>query len=173
MKEAQLKQTENGKVATTDGWYALHASEAAWFHSERFGTLCRFEGEVPFPELGINLRVIEPGQPACLYHRESAQEDFFVVSGECLLIVEGEERPLRAGHFVHCPAETLHVLVGAGDGPCAILAVGHRPAEHTLWYPVDDTAARHAASTQTETNDPRVAYEGAQREPTTPRWPRS
>lgn len=169
MKEAELKQTDNGKVAATDGWYALHASEAAWFRSERFGTLCRFEGQVPFPELGMNLRVLDPGQPACLYHRESAQEDFFVVSGECLLIVEGEERPLRAGHFVHCPAETLHVLVGAGEGPCAILAVGHRPAD--LWYPVDETAARHDASTQTETSNPAVAYEGAQREPAAPRWP--
>lgn len=171
MKEAMLNQTDNGKVATSDGWYTLHASEAAWFHSERFGTLCRFEGDVRFADLGINLRVIEPGQPACLYHRESAQEDFYVVSGECLLIIEGEERPLRAGHFVHCPAETLHVLVGAGEGPCAIIAVGHRPAKHELWYPVDETAARHNASTATETPDPAVAYAGAQRGPAKPLWP--
>lgn len=171
MQEATMNQTDNGKVATGDGWYTLHASEAAWFHSERFGTLCRFEGDVRFPDLGINLRVLDPGQPACLYHRESAQEDFYVVSGECLLIIEGEERPLRAGHFVHCPAETLHVLVGAGDGPCAIIAVGHRPPEHTLWYPADDTATKHGAASASDTSDPAVAYAGTQRGPTEPVWP--
>lgn len=171
MKEARLEQTENGKVAATEGWYVVHASETAWYNSERFGTLCRFEGEARFPSVGINLRVLEPGQPACLYHRESAQEDFFVVSGECRLIVEGEERSLRAGHFVHCPAETLHVVVGAGDGPCAILAVGHRPEQHTLWYPVDQTAAKYGASATAETADPAIAYEGTQRGPTAPRWP--
>lgn len=171
MQEAKMKQTDNGKVATSDGWYTLHASEAPWFRSERFGTVCMFEGEVPFSDLGINLRVLEPGQPACLYHRESAQENFYVVSGECLLIIEGEERSLRAGHFVHCPAETLHVLVGAGDGPCVIIAVGHRPEKKALWYPADETAARHGAATATETDEPAVAYAGAERGPTKPVWP--
>ncbi|MGD8329525.1 MAG: cupin domain-containing protein [Acidobacteriota bacterium] len=171
MQEAELKQTDNGKVAAGEGWYTLHASEAEWYRSERFGTLCRFEGDARFPELGINLRVLEPGQPACLYHRESAQEDFFVVSGECTLIVEGEERPLRAGHFVHCPADTLHVFVGAGDGPCAIIAVGARPQEHTLWYPVDETAARHDASASAATDNPAEAYAGAERGPTQAVWP--
>lgn len=171
MNEAHLKQTDNGKVAVDDGWYTLHAEEAAWFRSERFGTLCRFEGDVPFPDIGINLRVLEPGQPACLYHREDAQENFFVLAGECRLIIEGEERLLRAGHFVHCPPQAHHVFVGAGDGPCAILAVGRRRADEGLCYPVNETAARYGASVDLETGDPAVAYAGAERAPTTPRWP--
>jgi len=171
MHEAELKKTDNGKVAATDGWYTLHASEAEWYTSERFGTMCRFEGDVPFPETGMNLRVLEPGHPACLYHSESAQENFYIISGECLLLVEGEERPLRAGHFVHCPADTEHVLVGAGDGPCVFIAVGHRPEKHGLLYPVNEVAARHDASATVETNNPAVAYEGTERRPTAPVWP--
>ncbi len=173
MDEAKLKQTDNGKVAATEGWYTLHASEAAWYRSDRFGTRCVFEGEARFPDLGMNLNVLEPGKPLCLYHRESAQENFYVISGECTLIIEGEERPLRAGHFVHCPAETLHVFVGAGDGPCAILAVGHRPAKHSLWYPVDETAAKYNASAAEDTDQPMVAYAGTERGPAAPVWPLS
>ena len=91
-----------------------------------FGAYTRFEGEARFPQIGINIGVLEPGQPACMYHGEDDQEDFLVLSGECLLLIEGEERRLEAWDFVHCPAWTEHVFVGAGDGPCAILAVGAR-----------------------------------------------
>jgi oxalate decarboxylase/phosphoglucose isomerase-like protein (cupin superfamily) len=59
-----------------------------------------------------------------LYHSEGVQEGFFVLSGECTLIVEEEERQLRQWDYFHCPAETRHVIVGAGDGPCAILMLG-------------------------------------------------
>ena len=61
-----------------------------------------------------------------MYHWEADQEDFLVLDGEALLIVEGEERALRPWDFVHCPAETKHVIVGAGDGNCVLLAIGAR-----------------------------------------------
>ncbi len=61
-----------------------------------------------------------------MYHWEADQEDFLVVSGEALLIVEGEERPLRQWDFVHCPPGTKHTILGAGDGPCIVVAVGAR-----------------------------------------------
>ena len=115
IKEAELEITEHGKRPANDGWFAVHVSEAAWLHTERFGSGCRFEGQARFPQIGVNIRMIEPGQPACLYHRENAQENFFVVSGECILVVEEQERRLRAGHFVHCPPETNHVFVGSGS----------------------------------------------------------
>ena len=41
-----------------------------------------------------------------MHHRENAQEGFLVLSGECLLIVEEEERRLRAWDFFHCPGGT-------------------------------------------------------------------
>jgi len=101
--------------------------------------------------------VLSPGQPACLYHRETAQEDFLVLFGEALLLVEGEERPLKQWDFVHCPPGTDHVFVGAGEAPCAILAVGAR-AHQDLVYPVSELAARHGASAERETPDPKEAY---------------
>jgi uncharacterized cupin superfamily protein len=155
--EAPLEQTENGLVPKGEGWFIVNAKEARWGEHKKFGTGTVFEGEPGFKELGINIGVLEPGQPACLYHRESAQEDFLVLRGECLLVVEEEERSLKAWDFVHCPPSTDHVLVGAGNAPCVILAVGSR-ASQDIVYPVSEVAGRHGASVETETPNPREAY---------------
>ena len=116
--EAGLDRTPEGLVPEGEGWFVLNAREARWQDEGPLGVMCFFEGDVAFPQLGINLNVLEPGQPMCMYHWEADQEDFLVLSGEALLIVEGEERPLRAWDFVHCPPGTKHVIVGAGEGPC-------------------------------------------------------
>jgi uncharacterized cupin superfamily protein len=171
VEEAHLEETEHGKLVTTDGWFTLHVSEAPWMRSERFGGGCRIEGETRFPEVGVNIRVLEPGVPACLYHREGAQEDFFILSGECVLIVEEQERHLRAGHFVHCPADTAHVFVGAGEERCVILMIGHRPEGLGICYPVSEVAAKYGASVESETSDPREAYGDLLLEPAEPIWP--
>lgn len=169
--EARLEQTDNGKVPTTDGWFVVHTSEAPWFDSDRYGMWCRFGGPQGFPDVGINLSVLEPGKPACLYHRESAQEDFFVLSGECILVVEEEERQLRAGDFVHCPPGTNHVFVGDGKGLSAILMIGHRPDSNELCYPVSEAAAKYGGSVEIETTNPREAYGDRQLEAGKPVWP--
>ena len=104
--EAPLTSTEHGLVAAGEGWFVLNAREARWRHTEGRSALCIFEGDVEFSQIGIALSVLEPGQPMAMYHWEADQEDFLVLAGEALLIVEGEERPLRAWDFVHCPPET-------------------------------------------------------------------
>jgi mannose-6-phosphate isomerase-like protein (cupin superfamily) len=170
VSEAQLKQTEYGLVAAGEGWFVLNACEARWRHVEGRASL-RFEGDTDFPQLGISLIVLGPGQPMAMYHWEADQEGFLVLSGDALLIVEGEERPLRQWDFVHCPAKTEHVIVGAGDGPCAVLAVGARehqtsrgPDGTLQWvddwgaYTVDEAALRHGAGVEEETTDEEVAY---------------
>lgn len=138
------------------GWFVLNVRDASWWTHEAFGSSCRFEGveEAHFAELGINIRILEPGQPNSRYHAESVQEDFLVRSGECLLLVEGEERRLRAWDLVHCPPWTEHVFVGAGDDPL----VGARSAEKKLRYPVSKLALSHSAGVEQETDDPVVAY---------------
>ena len=88
-----------------------------------------------------------------------------MLSGECLLLVEGQERRLRAWDFVHCPAWTEHVFVGAGDGPCAILAIGGRSGGDVI-YPASELAQRHGAGVAQETPEPRVAYAGSGPRPT-------
>lgn len=156
--EAPLEPTEiGGLVPKGAGWFVVNAKDARWIEHEKFGSGTTFEGEPEFKEVGINISVVDPGQPLCLYHRETAQEDFLVLSGECLLLVEGKERPLKAWDFVHCPPETDHVFVGAGDGPCAILAVGSR-AHDDLVYPVSELAARYGASVEQETTSGKKAY---------------
>jgi uncharacterized cupin superfamily protein len=102
--------------------------------------------------------MLTPGEPNCIYHGENAQEDFLVLYGKCLLLVEGEERPLKQWDFVHSPASTEHDFVDAGDGPCAILMVGVRPAEEELLYPVVDVARKHGAGVDRETRFGREAY---------------
>ena len=158
--EAPLKQTEAGLVAAGEGWFVLNARWARWRHREGKASL-RFEGETDFPQVGINLIVLGPGEPMAMYHWEADQEDFLVISGEALAIVEGEERPMGPWDLLHCPAGTKHVIVGAGSGPCVLIAVGARGrSTGPDWgsYPVDETALRHGAGVEKETTDADEAY---------------
>jgi uncharacterized cupin superfamily protein len=159
--KAPLVPTEHGLIPEGDGWFVLNARDAPWRHKEGRPAVCAFEGESDFPQLGINLNVLEPGQPMAMYHWEADQEDFLVLAGEALLIVEGEERPLRQWDLVHCPAGTKHVIVGAGDGPSLVLAVGARDrSTGSDWgaYTVDESAIRHGAGVEAETTDEVKAY---------------
>jgi len=157
--EAGLEENEHGVVPTSDGWFVVNARETPWWHSERFGSSVDFEGrDAQFPDVGVNIQVLSPGEPNCMYHGESAQEDFLVLSGECLLLIEGEERPLRQWDFVHCPPWAEHVFVGAGDEPCAILMVGARPKVLEVRYPVVDVARKYDAGVETETSSGEEAY---------------
>ena len=156
--EARMGETAGGLEPQTDGWFVVNTADACWWHNDAFGEKCRFEArERPFPQIGISLVVLHPGKPNCMYHGEEIQEDFLVLSGECLLLVEGEERRLGAWDFVHCPAWTEHVFVGAGDGPCAVLMVGARPDVEVV-YPVSEPARRHGASVERETRSADEAY---------------
>ena len=149
MSEARLERTEYGLAPAEDGWFAVNVRDAAWMRNEHFGDACIFEGDaVRFPEVGYTLQVLQPGQPNGLYHREDNQEDFLVLAGECIAIVEGEERHLRAWDFLHCPAGTNHIFVGAGDGPCTIFMAGARVHRGSAVYPRDETALRHQAGTE-------------------------
>ena len=157
-----MEQSEYGRVAVTEGWFTVNVRDAAWVTSEVFGDACVFEGDAaPFAQLGYTLAVLQPGQPSALYHRESNQEDFLVLQGECLVIVEGQERRLRAWDFFHSPAGTDHILVGAGEGPCIVFAIGARKqrddSNETL-YVRDETALKHGAGPEQDTTDSKVAY---------------
>ena len=137
-------------------WFVVNARDTRWVWNE-MGGYCNFEnGETRFEQVGINLNALYPGVPMAMYHKEPGQEDFLVLKGEALLIVEGQERPLKAWDFVHCPPHTKHVILGAGDGPSLVLAVGARKGQAT--YPVDETAVRHSAGVETETSSPNDAY---------------
>jgi uncharacterized cupin superfamily protein len=159
--EAPLDPTETGLVPRGDGWFVLNAQEARWLHAEGRGARLTFEGDAAFAQVGVSLFVLEPGEPIGMYHWEADQEDFLVLSGDALLIVEGEERPLRQWDFVHCPPHTKHIIVGAGDKPSVVLAVGAREHQGTEgWggYTVDEVALRHGAGVERETTDVKAAY---------------
>ena len=156
--EARMGDTAGGLEPQTDGWFVVNTADAGWWHNDEFGEKCRFEArERPFPQIAVSLVVLHPGKPNCMYHGEEIQENFLVLSGECLLLVEGEERRLKAWDFVHCPAWTEHVFVGAGDGPCAVLMVGARPDVRVV-YPVSQPARRYGASVERETRSANDAY---------------
>lgn len=162
VSEARMEQTEHGLIPQGEGWYVINAREARWLESDRFGRACTFEGEVRFPQYGVNVRVLERGQPNCMYHAEEGQEDFLVLSGECVLIIEGQKRRLRQWDFVHCPPWTEHVFVGASDEPCVVLMIGAR-ASRAVRYPVNATALRHGAGVEQETESPAEAYASFER----------
>ena len=159
--EAPMEQAAGGKKPAGEGWFVVNAREAQWIHNEKFGAGVTFEGTPHFPQYGINIQVMWPGQPNAYYHAEEGQEDFLVLSGECLLLVEGEERRLRAWDFVHCPPWTEHIFVGSGDGPCVFVGVGARNAGKGLVYPVSDLALRHGAGVTEEATSGETAYADA------------
>ena len=163
VSKAPLEQTDTGLMPAGEGWFVLNARDARWLHREGdSASCCEFEGESEFSQVGIFLRVLAPGAPIAMYHWEADQEDFLILSGEALLIIEGQERPLRQWDFVHCPPETKHIIVGAGDRPCVVLAVGSREHQGDAagWgaYPVDEIAIKHGAGVEEETTDPKQAY---------------
>jgi uncharacterized cupin superfamily protein len=157
-EEARIEQSEHGAHAASPGWFVLNLADARWMQVEGSGHWTDFEPPDGFEQYGIGVHVLPPGAPNGKYHSENVQEDFLVLSGECILIVEGEERRLKAWDFFHCAPGTDHIIVGAGDGPCAILMAGLRGPGKELHYPVSEVAARYNASTPEETSTPRVAY---------------
>ena len=166
MSEAPLQDSGSGLAPAGDGWFVVNVRDAEWLTSENgdlqpSGSECGFESrEFWFRQLGFRLHVLPPGQPNGLYHSESAQEAFLVLSGECTLLVEGEERTLRQWDFFHSPAGTEHIFVGAGDAPCVIVMAGARSEDMTLNYPVSELAARYGAGVEEQTSDPDEAYVG-------------
>jgi uncharacterized cupin superfamily protein len=164
--EAPLDSTDTGLVQAGPGWFVVNAPEARWRSAEGRGAACPFGDWDHFPQLGVNLFVLRRGESMGLYHWEAYQEDFLVISGEGLLLVEGEERPLRKWDFVHCPPQTRHIILGAGDEPCVVLAVGARwpdPEDDWHGYPVDELALRHGVGVTEETTDGQQAYAGLTR----------
>lgn len=167
VREAELRDDGTGLVPATQGWFVLNARDARWFHRPGRGdslplTGCdEYEAETYFPMLGMSIQVLPPGEPNGTYHWETEQEDFLVLAGVGLLIVEGEERQLEQWDFVHCPPGTRHVFVGVGDAPCVILCASSRQFQKDgPWgfYCVDPIAALHNASAPEETQDTGVAY---------------
>jgi uncharacterized cupin superfamily protein len=159
--EARLEDSGSGLTPAEAGWFVVNVRDAGWRSTESFGSDCKFEGKAArFEQLGINISVIEPGQPNTLYHSEGTQEDFLVLSGQCTLLIDGEERHLEAWDFVHVPAGTEHAFVGAGDEPCVVLMAGVREQPEHLLYPKSELAERYGASAKETTPDPDVAYAG-------------
>ena len=161
MHEATIEDTPAGRLPADDGWFILNLDEIGWRTIPGIGTWCIFESpNSPSKTLGIGVHVLTPGEPPCMYHRESDQEGFLVIAGECLAIVEGQERRMRTWDYLHCPPETEHITIGAGEGPCAILMVGTRGPNPTQHYPADPVATRHGAAVATPTDLVEEAYAG-------------
>ena len=161
MPVARLEDSGSGLAPVTEGWFVVNVRDAEWWFADSRGARCAFENEygdppLEFAQFGINVTILEPGQ-AGLYHAESNQEAFLVLSGECRLLVEEEERRLRPWDFFHSSPWTEHAFVGGGDGPCVILMAGRRSSPEVR-YPVFELAARYGASVAEETSDPEQAY---------------
>src|SRR5262245_18147651 len=168
--EARLEEVGSGLAPVSPGWFVVNARDAAWLTHDVFGARCVFEADGPvlrrrpdlpvqrFEQLGFALAVLEPGRPSALYHAESGQEDYLVLAGEWVLLVENVERGLRAWDFVHCPPGTAHAFVDAGDERCVLLMTGARTGERSIVYPSSELARRHGAGVGSETTSAFDAY---------------
>ncbi len=161
MHEAKIEETETGLQPADDGWFILNLAEIGWATVPGGGTWCIFEAPSARSQtLGIGVHVLPPGETPGFYHAESEQEGFLVLSGECVAIVEGEERRLGAWDYLHCPPGTAHITIGAGDEGCAILMVGTRSPDSTTEYIAEPAAARHGAAVAVATDSAREADAG-------------
>ena len=171
--EARIERTEAGLQVAEDGWCILNLSDMAWATVERGGIWAAYETPATrSPSLGLGMHILYPGESPGYYHEETNQEGFLVISGECIAIVEGQERRMGPWDFLHSPPGTRHIIVGAGEGPCAIFMVGTRSPDEEVLYPADPVAARHGWSVERDTTSPREAY--ATRAPIVPApspWP--
>jgi uncharacterized cupin superfamily protein len=166
VREARLEKTDAGLVPSSEGWFVMNAREARWIarpgrgHNLPLTGWTEHEAETFFPQLGIALVALDPGEPIGMYHRETDTEDFLILAGEALLIVEGEERSLRQWDFFHCPPDTEHMIIGAGTEKCFVLAAGAREHQTGDWgaYTVNEVARRHGVSVDQQTPDAGIAY---------------
>ncbi len=157
--EARLEDTKYGRAPATEGWFVVNVRDAAWVRNSKFGAACIIESDdVEFPQIGYTIVVLGEGESGGLYHREDDQEDFLVLAGECVAIIEGEERPLRPWDFVHCPGGTEHIFVGTGDAPCVIFMAGARAHRGSAVYPRNEVALRHGVGVEVDTASSRDAY---------------
>jgi uncharacterized cupin superfamily protein len=167
--EAPLERTERGVGPAGDGWFIVNIADAMVSAREGLGVAATFadvhDGPRPY---GINVHVLQPGEPSCMYHRDNCEEMFLVLGGECVAVVEDQERRMTRGDFLKTPVGCAHVLIGAGDGPCAILMAGPNVEPNEVYYPPSDVAARHGASVERLTDDPKQAYERFGRAPGRP-----
>ena len=106
--EAPLEEKGSGLTPAGEGWFVVNVRVAQWLTSEKgekkpSGSDCSFESRAAeFPQLGIKLHVLEPGEPNGLYHAESEQEAFRLglvsavqsVIARCLDLI-GVEAPER------------------------------------------------------------------------------
>ena len=159
VEQARLEETDGGLAPATEGWFVVNVRDGRWVTNDVLGAAFILEGDdVGFPQVGYTIGILQPGQAGGRYHHESDQEDFLVLAGECLLLIEEEERPLKAWDFVHCPPGTDHSFVGAGDGPCVIFMTGARGENKEIVYPLSELAISHGAGVEKETSSPSEAY---------------
>ena len=160
--EATLVDNGSGLLPASAGWFLMNLADAAGWGQDGAGHGVFLETpEHHFEQFTLNVHVLNPGEPNGKYHSEAWQEGFLVLAGECIAIVEEQERTMRAGDYLHCPPGTNHIFVGAGDGPCAILMLGGRDGERKLHYPFSEVAAKYGASATQTTSDPAEAYADA------------
>ena len=95
------------------------------------------------------------------YHRENAQEGFLVVAGECMLIVEEQERRLATWGLLSLSGRHRpHHRRSRVPGPAIVVAVGARGRGigGGVVYVVSELAARYGASVERETTGSAEAY---------------
>jgi uncharacterized cupin superfamily protein len=158
VNEASLRETETGLVPEGPGWFVLNLRDASWSTFPGGGTWVDFGAEGVRQQIGVGVHVLPPGEAPGRYHAESDQEGFLVLAGECILLVEGEERRLKQWDYFHCPPGTAHITVGAGEEPCAIFMLGARTPGKLIEYTPDPVAAKHGAAVKEPVSSPRDAY---------------
>lgn len=146
-------------LGRVDSPFVANVRDLPWVANEAMGAHCTFESEGRrFEQVGYSLVVLEPGQRGAQYHRElDNQEDFLVLSGACIAVVEGEEHRLGQWDFVHCPPGIAHAFVAVGEEPCVIFMSGGRHGNRYLFVR-DDVALQHGIGVEVETSDQSEAY---------------
>lgn len=94
---------------------------------------------------GVNLTRLPPGAASALRHAHEKQDEFvYILEGECVLVTDAGESPMRAGMCAGFRAGTgdAHHLVNRGAADCLYLEIGDRTLFEHVTYPDDDLMIR-------------------------------
>jgi uncharacterized cupin superfamily protein len=155
--EAPFEETEHGLVCKGDGWFLVNARDVRWRESTGRGVSSNVGGDMLFDQLGVGITIVGPGEPTTMYHWESNEEDFIVLRGGGIAILDGEEHQLRQWDAIHCPPGVAHAFVGGPDG-LVLFGVGAREHADEGAYVADPVAARFGAAPERDTDDTGEAY---------------
>jgi mannose-6-phosphate isomerase-like protein (cupin superfamily) len=76
----------------------------------------------PTTSMTVGVAEIEPGRPESFHpHRHAQPEVYYILSGEGIAMIDGQEHPVRPGTALFIPGDAEHGVRNTGPEPLRLL----------------------------------------------------